>query len=928
MAVTQTLRALGRWDLSLREDTPAYVWDGLQYFGHLVIHMGRQDPRMAGDSLLRSARYVGVLQGKTESGLPKKISGIDVAMWLGDPEQKADIIEEALAVSGDFATVINQVMAGYDAVTVGTIFNQAGSFEQTFQFQSRRQAIDYICQTWGGMAWRVNGDATLDAGLESDIFVVNPEVAVTRKPKNRPGIAGSEVDMFLRSLNGTLETDQDVIDLTTRVVLMAQGSNGQFASATADAPPGYHPYKDLHGNDIKMTRIVQESATDEGNAEARAQLQLNRFLNTRDALNLSTEFHDIKGVAQVGDYIWVWDPVMNLVDNDNEVIFHGQRMNPVKLQMTECTWPVSKGMGVYFRDWSGEWTDLTDYINWESGETTIVVGGYNRSLTDGGSGEFPISQPESNTTVPDVTEWVLPWVQSQYQSPITGQTESEVELRWAKPLNTDASVITDLAYYDIRFRQSNTPLTIFTLSELDSLTDDLTDMNTVGEPIVLGIEQEWQFATAPAEVLKFRLQQLTPGMTYEAQIRAVDNGRPPNLGEWSDIEAWQASRDIFPPATPAAPEVAANPAAVLITHRLGRADGGEFNLDRDLAHLEVHGSTSPLFTPDESTLIGKMPADWGNITGMIPAVASFTVLQQVPMTFKVVSVDQSGNRSNASVGSVATAELWDEKYMRSLTVDKITAGTISAEWIMGSRITTGGIGARVDLSADGIKGYNALNQRLLEWQSSTGKLIVNGAGGIEINDGRLVVRNSNGNIILELGECSDGKHGVQVYKDNSVLVTRIGELSAGSEGIEIINDLGALVRLDTLAFGIQAASVATFQTTASTTFTNLATVGPSVTVTLGNSQRCIVITTATCLSDINGANNFMGFEYTGPGGTNPADEFRALARFSGEFDGIAASKAVLQSPISPAGSWTFTAKYKSGGGTVQFGNRHLIVIPY
>lgn len=931
MAVTQALRALGHWELSLSEDMPSSVWDDLDYFGHIVIHTGRIDPRVSGDSLLASSRYTGVLRGRSESGMPKQISGLDVAMWLGDPDNKADIVESPLAVSGDFSTVINAVMAGYDAVEVGTIFNQAGTFEQTFQFQSRRQIIDYICQTWGGMAWRVNGDATLDAGLESDLFVVNPKVGVIRKSKFTPNLGGSEVDMFSRALLGSMETAQDVEDLTTRVLLMAQGSNGQFASAAVDAPPGYHPYQDLHGNPIKITRIVQESETDEGNAEARAQLQLNRFLDGRSALNLTTEFYDITGVARVGDYLWVHDPELKLTDPANEWIFHGNRYNPIKLQMTETSWPIVKGMAVAYRHWNGKWIDLTDYVVWEEGETSIVVGGYNRSLSDGGSGAFPITQPETNTTIPDVTEWDLPWNQSQYQSPITGQTKAEVELKWIKPLNTDSSIITDLAYYDIRYRQSATPLTDYTLDELEGIVSEIADLNTLQYPILLGIESEWQYAVAPPEVLKFRLHELTPGVTYEAQIRAVDNGKPPNLGDWSDIEQWQASRDVFPPATPAAPDVAANTMGVMIVHRLGRSDGGEFNLDRDLAHLEVHMGPEPLFNITEDTIIGKAVADWGNITGQIPVVAQFRVVQVTPQYFKVIAVDQSGNRSLPSVATVATAGLIDDQNIGNLNVGKLTAGTMTASVVMAGNITTGGSGARVDISSGGIRGYDDTNTLRWHAESLTGIIKVLQRGGIEINDGALLIRNAAGHVIVEVGECLDGRHGVQVYKDNGQIVARIGELASGSEGIELVNDLNRLVRVSTLAFGTAAATVTTVQDRIGTAFGDMVTVGPSATVSVGSTLRMIVGVGAWCNNTGSAISAAAGFDIAGPAGYfSGSTFFRAVRADGADLTSVGASKFFLVDNLPQAGDYTVTMKYSSNSSTLlsQFADRHVVVFPF
>lgn len=937
MAVTQTLRALGSWDVQLREDTPAEVWDKLDYFGHVAIHMGRQNPQIAGDSLLKSARYVGVVRSHSESGLPKKIGGVDISMWLGDPDNKSDIVETELVVNGDFQTVVGQVMAGFSAVQIGTIFNNLTPFTGTFQFQSRRQIIDYICQTLGGMAWRVNGDATLDAGPESSLFITVPEVAVIRKPKSM--LAGSEVDMFTRSLGGTLDTAQDVEDLTTRVLLMAQGSNGQFVSAAVDAPPGTHPYEDLFGNPIKMTRIIQESETNEGNAEARAQLQLNRFLGTRDALSLSTDFYDITGSVRVGDYLWVYDPVMNLIDPNNEVIFRGQRMNPFRLQMTETTWPISRGMSVFYRHWNGEWVDLTDFVVWETGSTNIVVGGYNRSLNEGGSGQFPITQPENDTSVPDQMVWDTPFQQAQYQSPQTGESRSEVELKWLLPTNTDSSAITDGAYYEFRYRQSTQPLYPPTIDELAAY--EVQDLNTVEVPIALGIEQEWEYGRAPFDTLKFRLGNLLPGMTYEAQIRAVDTARPAHLGVWSDTVLWQASRDIFPPATPAAPFIAASPMAVLMRHNLGRADGGDFNLDRDLGHLELHYSEDPLFTPTTDSLVGKVPADWGMISGQVPLIASFQITSLVPMYYKVIAVDKSGNASLPSAASVVTADLIDDQFVRNLTVDKVTAGTISADWLVGARIATGFSGARVQLSSEGIQGYNPMNQQLLNWDSGTGQLDVmgdkgirvTGGGNVEITDGAVVIKNSSGDVIVELGECSDGRHGLQVYKDNGTRVVRIGELASSSdEGIELINDIGQLVKLSDVIFGIS-----------SNTYDPLGNrpagggygdcTGqvnqPITTATIGDTGRALVIISALIVTP-SGSLMSMGLRVTGPGGYSYVpSSWDSLGISAPGVAQLQASKMFIMEGL-PTGVCTFTCRYSYSGasGNGQAANRAIAVLPY
>jgi hypothetical protein len=926
MAITETLRALGSWELTLTDKMPDDKWKKIDYFGHIVVVPGRR-PGPLDDSLLRSARYVGPVTKISDDSENRLIGGAGMALWLGDAEGKGDIFTTAITVSGVYTDVIRALLPASGAVLEGSFFAVAGTWpSSTFQFQTSRDVIDYVSQTIGA-AWRVNGDGTLDWGHESDLFVVNPTCIVARKGLN---------DMFLRGLSGLAQTERDVEDYTTDVVLLAQGINGQFVSAEEALDPSEIPFVDIHGNKVKRARIIQESETDSTNAPARALLQLNRFKGTRDALTLSTSDYDVKGKAQVGDYVWVYDPTLDLVDINNEVPFRGQRINPFKLRLTEMSWPITSRMSVLYRSGAGEWLDLSKFFIPESGDTSLVVGGYNRSLSEGGTGTFPITLPDVNTTVPDQVVWDLPWVQSQYQSPVSGDTKSEVELRWIKPNNVDSSIMTDLDRYDIRYRQTGAPLTDFTLTELDALTSDISDWNTLQYPIISGIETQWQFAAAPAEDLRFRLQELTPGVTYEAQIRAVDLGKPPNIGDWSLVEQWQASRDVFPPATPAPPEVSAGTMAVLVIHRLGRSGGGDFTLDRDLGHLEVHMGPEPLFEISETTLIGKIPADWGHITGEVPVVAKFQVVQITAQYFKVVAVDMSGNRSLPSQAVVSTAGLIDEQNIGTLNVAKLTSGSMTADLAVAARITTGGSGARVDMTSGGITGFNSLGQQLLKWQSTDGKLIVNGTGGIEINDGRLVVRNSNGNTILELGECLDGRHGVQVYKDDGTRVARIGELSSGSEGIEILDDLGNLVRISTLAFGTVASTVATISNRTAIAFGDATTVGPTLgPVTIGNTKRCLVGVGAWCSDAGSGTAAAASFDIAGPAGYFSGASFFRSVRVDapsglGGANAIGATKLFLVDGLPSAGDYFFAMKYSSNSNTnvAQFADRHMVVMPF
>lgn len=935
MAVTETLRALGSWGVTFNKKMPDEVWKRLEYFGHICIHVGR-NPGPLDDSLLKSARYVGPVRSindNTESN--RSIGGLGMATWLGDPDGKGDIIKDPLTVNDEFHLVIAALLPASGSVTAGSIFNIGENFSSTFQFQNPRDAIDYVCQTVGvDAAWRVNGDGTLDAGLESQIFQTNPKCVVIEKKIAR-NVAAFE-DMFLTGLSGTADTSRDVEDYTTDVLLLAQGINGQFVQAEANTDPGDVPYVDIHGNKVKLERIVSESETDATNAPARAQLQLNRFSGSRDALTLGTSNYDIKGNAQVGDYLWVYDPEMGLIDTANEIPWRGQRINPYKLQLTETTWPITSKMSVFYRAGDGTWTNLTKYVVPETGETTLVVGGYNRSLTSGGSSPFPVSPPP-DTSVPDVVTWVTPFRLATYQSIITGEARGEVILAWNQPDNTDTTTIIDGSHYEIRYRRSTTPLYPVTYDMINAAGLTYTQWETSGatydHPIHYA-ETEWQTAFAPFDVQVFRLQELVPAMPYEAQIRAVDTATPPNVGAWSAVTNWVTTSDDIPPSTPAAPAIATNPLAVEITHTLGISTGGTFNLERDLHHLELHRAGDKFFTPDDNTLIGRCLANYGMMVAQVPVVQTFQIPETTAGWFKVVAVDEAGNKSGGSAAVQRTADLLNSQHIAELTASKISAGTITSSVLVSGRIATmpsGGFPG-VELTSAGLKGWNTSGQNPLRWDSTTGALHVDGNGGIEIQDGRMVIKNGLGQVIVEIGECADGRHGVQVYKDNGTRVARIGELASSvDEGIELLNDVGNLVRLSNVVFGISSDyNVSTANVSGTGAWVDLTGQpnSPTCQAVIGNTGKAIVLVGASLISS-NGLYIGMSVRIDGPGGyvRNP-DTLDSLAA-SGPAGAVLheGSRAFLFDGL-PAGTCTFTAKYWSSGGTGQAGVRTIAVLPY
>lgn len=116
--------------------------------------------------------------------------------------------------------------------------------------------------------------------------------------------------------------------------------------------------------------------------------------------------------------------------------------------------------------------------------------------------------------------------------------------------------------------------------------------------------------------------------------------------------------------------------------------------------------------------------------------------------------------------------------------------------------------------------------------------------------------------------------------------------------------------------------IATSQTTTSTSYTNLATVGPRVTITSrGTRALCLFSAAMFNSSSVNGS--AMAIDVSGATTIAAADaqNIRVTAGNSG-YAFKAAGFALLT--ITP-GSNTYTAKYKASAGTSTFVDRHLYV---
>lgn len=117
--------------------------------------------------------------------------------------------------------------------------------------------------------------------------------------------------------------------------------------------------------------------------------------------------------------------------------------------------------------------------------------------------------------------------------------------------------------------------------------------------------------------------------------------------------------------------------------------------------------------------------------------------------------------------------------------------------------------------------------------------------------------------------------------------------------------------------------IETNETTTSTSYTDLATVGPSVTLTTG--VRAIVWLNSTTDNNTTGQTSFVSFEVSGAT-TSAAIDGRALLQQTASGGSTNIRAGVTNFIALTPGSNTFTMKYRVTGGTGQFVRRRLQVM--
>ena len=360
---------VGSFELKLHESCPVSVREAVAEFGHVVVTATPVDPVEVADAdLLEAALFTGVVTKPPTAG---EFGGWGTGWWLGGTNEHAGNAIEDTPVEFTAAaldTALASLLPATQPIAAGTVTTTGlSSVDGSFAMASRWLVLQQLCAL-AGAEFVIRPDFTVDAAAAGTLFptTVAPDVLLTTDPEPRDvhGLVGFELVK--------VDVSESWGQYATRVVVAGKTADGAQI-AVGGATVGSVPYSDGRGNAMVAKRFVNAPSTPDADVDTMVQAVLN--LSTGRQSVALTARGEIRTKLAPGDGVWVWSIEHGLVDTANQIQYQAETIAPVLLRCRGLDWPVTQGMGVYYRADDGTYTDLTRYMAWEDDKpTTVIVG--------------------------------------------------------------------------------------------------------------------------------------------------------------------------------------------------------------------------------------------------------------------------------------------------------------------------------------------------------------------------------------------------------------------------------------------------------------------------------------------------------------------------------------------------------------------------
>lgn len=374
MSVQEVVQGDGQWSLTLKEGTPGEILDRLQdWFCQLKIFSSHVQPSEVPNL---APFFTGVL---LDNPSPYEISGVGPNWYLGSADATGDQVGPIFetAIGSGLSTLTHWVHAAADQAGLGygTIGATATTWTGSLQYVTPRVLIDPWMRAGFAQAleYRVGPSLNLSVGLASEIYR-NPgsgtiSAVIVKEDPSNTGV--DPVGVYAPQLNLDLSAE----DLLRRVVLKRSGG-------TNGSSVGVWNYKNPAGSTLQRVMYTVNEQVSSSDASGYLSRILDQRKVLKKAITVSVGGDPPHGFI-CGDWVWVFDPERGLWSTSNDLQHGGRTIYPVAVRVMEMTWPVTEGLGVFLVNThqGGGVTDLTNWVEWEDGDTTLTVGAYPRRLS-------------------------------------------------------------------------------------------------------------------------------------------------------------------------------------------------------------------------------------------------------------------------------------------------------------------------------------------------------------------------------------------------------------------------------------------------------------------------------------------------------------------------------------------------------------------
>jgi hypothetical protein len=373
-SVTEVTMGDGSFTINLDPSTPRSIVEELQAFSTVCVVPGRETG-LSRSEVLGLASYSGILRSRTDNSCT--LMGPSILAWLGDEDDKGPQVSGTYSASTSPQDLLTDIFADLNTngITLGSI---SGLPATAYAYVGWTTGYPYHTLRWYfdlwhrvlGWDYRVNPDGTFDMASDGSLFTSTPTMLVVPT-----WLAEAPTDVSYRCVAGRINNLASDDNYVTVLSLVPSDEN-YVGTATVGSGTGPHNFANAEwgswGRDVDTSQLFT-SFTD---SNAAADVELLANWSTENRVDIAVPLDDPKAHVAPGDSIYVYDPLQGLqLPGVTEIDALGQPMFPIIVDVQQMTWPVCDGMGVYvIQNDSAEVVDLTDYVLFGRGDTTLQVG--------------------------------------------------------------------------------------------------------------------------------------------------------------------------------------------------------------------------------------------------------------------------------------------------------------------------------------------------------------------------------------------------------------------------------------------------------------------------------------------------------------------------------------------------------------------------